>query len=73
MLSYHVVNGANVLSSTLSNGQNVTSFQGTDFRINIVDANASITDDNGGVANIIAVDVQGSNGVVHAIDAVILP
>ena len=73
VLSYHVVNGANVLSSTLSNGQNVTSFQGTDFTINVSGESASITDANGGVANIIAVDVQGANGVVHAIDAVIIP
>lgn len=73
VLSYHVINGSNVLSSALNNGQTVTSFGGSDFTINIADSQASITDANGGMANIIAVDVQGSNGVVHAIDAVILP
>jgi uncharacterized surface protein with fasciclin (FAS1) repeats len=72
VLKYHVVAGANVLSSTLTDGQVVTSFEGSDFTINTV-GGATITDANGNVVNIIATDVQGSNGVVHAISGVILP
>ena len=33
----------------------------------------SITDDNGGVANVTIADVRQSNGVIHVIDAVLLP
>lgn len=33
----------------------------------------TITDENGGVATVTAVDAASSNGVIHAIDAVILP
>jgi transforming growth factor-beta-induced protein len=32
-----------------------------------------LTDNNGRTANIIAVDVQASNGIVHVIDRVVLP
>ncbi|MFT5833313.1 MAG: putative surface protein with fasciclin (FAS1) repeats [Cognaticolwellia sp.] len=72
VLKYHVVAGANVLSSTLTDGQVVTSFEGSDFTINTANG-ATITDVNGNIVNIIITDVQGSNGVVHAIDGVILP
>lgn len=71
-LKYHVVAGANVLSATLSNNQLVTTFQGDDFTITTTDG-AKITDANNRVSNIIAVDVQASNGVIHVLDKVILP
>lgn len=72
VLQYHVVSGANVLSSQLTEGQQVTSFQGGKFTISLA-GGASITDAKGRKSNIVAVDVQGTNGVVHAIDKVILP
>ncbi|WP_299550346.1 fasciclin domain-containing protein [Seonamhaeicola sp.] len=33
----------------------------------------TLEDSNGRVSNIIAVDVKASNGVIHAIDKVVLP
>ena len=33
----------------------------------------TLTDNNGRVTNIVAVDVQANNGIIHAIDAVLLP
>lgn len=72
VLQYHVVSGANVLSTQLTEGQEVTTFQGGKFTIGLT-GGASITDAKARKSNIIAVDVQGSNGVVHAIDKVILP
>lgn len=72
VLQYHVVSGANVRSSALTEGQSVTTFQGGAFTIGLA-GGPKITDAQGRVANIIATDVQGSNGVVHAIDKVILP
>ena len=72
VLQYHVVSGANVRSAQLTDGQQVTTFQGGTFTVNLGDG-AKITDGQGRETNIIAVDVQGSNGVVHAIDRVILP
>ena len=73
VLSYHVVAGANVLSSTLTDGQVVGTFGGSDLTINIAGADVSITTSSAGSSNIVATDVQGINGVVHVIDAVLIP
>lgn len=72
VLQYHVVSGVNVLSSQLTEGQQVTTLQGGKFTIGLT-GGASITDAKGRKSNIVVVDVQGTNGVVHAIDKVILP
>lgn len=73
VLKYHVVAGSNVLSTSLTNNMMVTTFQGGTFTVNTPNSGASITDTNNRMSNIIAVDVQASNGVVHAIDKVLLP
>lgn len=71
-LKYHVVAGANVLSSSLTNGQVVSTFAGQNFTIGLT-GGAKITDANNRVSNITATDVQCSNGVIHVIDKVLLP
>ncbi|ESU21358.1 lipoprotein precursor [Flavobacterium cauense R2A-7] len=71
-LKYHVVAGSNVLSASLMNNQSVTTFQGGNFTITTM-GGAKITDANNRVSNIIAVDVQASNGVIHVLDKVLLP
>ncbi|AWH86499.1 fasciclin [Flavobacterium album] len=71
-LKYHVVTGQNVLSTSLMDNMEVGTFQGGDFTVNL-EGGASITDANGRVSNIIATDVQASNGVIHAINKVLLP
>lgn len=72
-LKYHVVTGANVLSTSLTNGQSVSTFAGQNFTINISGTSASITDANNRVSGITATDVQCSNGVIHVINKVLLP
>jgi len=72
VLQYHVVNGANVLASQLTNGQVVTTYGTNTFTINLT-GGAKIVDENNRTTNIIITDVQGTNGVVHAIDKVLLP
>lgn len=71
-LKYHVVAGANVISTSLTNNMMVTTFQGQDFTIT-TSGGAKITDANGRVSNIIATDVQCTNGIIHVIDKVVLP
>ncbi len=71
-LSYHVVTGANVRSSDISNGMIVSTFEGGSFTIN-TSGGTSITDENARVANIVAIDVQATNGVIHVLDKVLLP
>ena len=72
VLQYHVVNGANVVASSLTNGQVVATFGGSNFTINLT-GGAKIVDGQNRTTNIIITDVQGANGVVHAIDKVLLP
>lgn len=69
ILLYHVVSGR-VFSSDLSNGP-VSTVNGQSFQVNADDF--QITDAGGEVANIIAANIQGTNGVIHVIDRVILP
>ena len=71
VLNYHVIVNANVQSGDLANG-NVGTFQGEEITISI-DNGPQIIDATGIAANVIAADVQTGNGVVHAIDKVLLP
>lgn len=71
-LKYHVVTGANVQSTSLTNGQVVNTFASQSFTIGLT-GGAKITDANNRVSNIIATDVQCSNGIIHVIDKVLLP
>jgi len=68
-LNTHVIAGANVRAEDLTDG--VVGTLGDDITISAGDA--TITDPNGRVSNIVATNVQAINGVVHAIDKVILP
>lgn len=66
ILLYHVVAGNNV-SSGLTNG-NIPTLQGSDISVNV--GKGVVLNGN---TNVIIADVQGSNGVVHATDKVLLP
>ena len=71
VLKYHVVAGANVLSGDLTNGMTVTTLNGT-FTVNISGSTVTLTDESGATINVVATDVQGTNGVIHVIDKVLL-
>ena len=74
VLSYHVVVGANQLSVNLSGGMEFTTAQGGNLLFNFDDLGGGIlTDNNDRTSNIIALDVQADNGIIHAIDTVVLP
>ncbi len=67
ILLYHVI-GATVLSSDLSDGQVATTINGKDVTVTINDDGVFIND-----AQVTVVDIPADNGVVHVIDAVLLP
>ncbi|MCF8275783.1 MAG: fasciclin domain-containing protein [Flavobacteriales bacterium] len=71
VLTYHVANG-NVLAGALTESMMVPTAQGGSFTISLT-GGAEITDGAGRETNIIATDIQGSNGVIHAIDRVLIP
>ena len=66
ILTYHVVSGK-VMSGDLSNGMTAATVQGGDVTI-MTEGGVTV---NG--ANVVSADIEASNGVIHVIDAVILP
>jgi uncharacterized surface protein with fasciclin (FAS1) repeats len=67
ILTYHVVAGA-VKAADLKDGQKVKTLQGGELTVSIKDGKVKI---NG--ANVTAADLSGSNGVIHVVDAVLMP
>ncbi len=72
ILTYHVVSG-NVTSSMLSDKMSVTALNTGSFEIDLSGSTPKIIDGAGNSVAIVLTDVQGKNGVVHVIDAVLLP
>lgn len=74
VLKYHIVNGANVQANQLTNGSVTT--LGGNITINLTNV-AQIQTTSSQTVNILVGaatnDVQGTNGVIHAIDTVLLP
>lgn len=74
VLQYHVVSPANVLAASLTEGQIVTPIltPAQTFTIQL-SGGPKIKDARNRISNIIITDVQCSNGVIHAVDKVLLP
>lgn len=72
VLTYHVVSG-NVVAGDLTNGMSVTTVNGENFTVNISGSTVTLTDANGGVSTVVLTDVQGTNGVIHVLNKVIIP
>ena len=68
ILLYHVVSG-NVTSSMVSTGMVPTLNEGAQLDVAVSEGGVTIN----GNTNVVAVDVQGTNGVIHAVNKVLLP
>jgi len=79
ILTYHVVSGkfdaAAVIEAINSNNGTftVTTVQGGAIDLSLSDGNVVLTDAKGGTATVVIADVAASNGVIHAIDTVVMP
>ena len=79
ILTYHVVSGnvmADDLMKMIEEGKGKTSFatvNGEMLTAMVVDGKVMIKDAKGGTATVTAADVKQSNGVVHVVDAVLMP
>ena len=70
ILTYHVVAGEVDAETAISlDGQSAETVNGAEINISVVDGSVVIND----TATVIAADVEASNGIVHVIDAVLLP
>ena len=79
LLTYHVVLGKFEATSvieaiTKNNGKfTVTTVQGGKIDLTLKDGKVILTDAKGGMSTVILADVAASNGVIHAIDSVVMP
>ncbi len=71
ILTYHVVS-AKVMAADVKPGM-VKTVNGADFTVTAEGGSVMITDGQGKQANVIKTDIVASNGVIHVIDAVLLP
>ena len=72
VLQYHVLTST-VGSAAIPFGKAITPAGGGFFKIDLVANKPVITDGRNGKSNITTTDIKASNGVVHLIDAVLLP
>lgn len=79
VLTYHVVAGkfeaaAVIEAINKNNGKyTVTTVQGGAIVLSLKDGKVILTDANGGTSTVVLADVATSNGVIHAIDTVVMP
>jgi uncharacterized surface protein with fasciclin (FAS1) repeats len=79
ILTYHVVSGkfdaATVIDAikTNNNKYTVTTVQGNKIDLSLNEDKVILTDATGATATVVIADVAASNGVIHAIDAVVMP
>lgn len=79
ILTYHVVAGefkaADVVKAIKANNGsfNITTVQGGTLTASLSGANVILTDTKGNKSTVVIADVDASNGVIHAIDTVVMP
>ena len=72
VLKYHVLSGT-VRKAAVPLGAAITPLEGGIFKVDSVGTDLVITDGRNRTSKIIVTDVAASNGVIHAIDKVLLP
>jgi len=71
ILTYHVVPGE-IMAADVKSGE-VTTVNGQTFTIDAMADGVTITDAQGNTAKVTSTDIVATNGVIHVIDAVLLP
>ena len=79
ILTYHVVSGefyaTDVVNAINENGGSfmVKTLQGSELELKLWEGDVYVKDNSGNKAKVIITDVKTSNGVIHAIDTVVIP
>ena len=71
-LGYHLLINQNVEASELQDGQSLETYIGSNIDVDLTDG-AKLKTASGQTVSISVTDIQGTNGVIHVIDAVLLP
>lgn len=79
LLSYHVIKGefkADAVVKAINdnkNAYNITTLAGENLTLSLKDGKVMVKDGKGKMATVAVADVDASNGVIHGIDAVLMP
>jgi uncharacterized surface protein with fasciclin (FAS1) repeats len=79
ILTYHVIAGSFNATAVIdaikaNNGVfEVATVNGGKIKLSLVNGKVTLTDAKGGMATVIMADVPASNGIIHAIDTVVMP
>ena len=79
LLKYHVVSGeymaADIVKAIQDNegSFSIATVEGEELKASLDGENVILTDANGNKSTVVMTDVDASNGVIHAIDAVVMP
>jgi len=70
-LTYHVITPANVRAADVTAGE-VSTLSTQMITLSHTDG-VTVTDQADGISTVAIADIQGTNGVIHAIDKVLIP
>ncbi len=79
ILTYHVVAGnidAEAVLKAIKKGKGkavLTTVAGGKLTATVENGKVILTDENGGKSTVVATDLKATNGIIHVIDAVVLP
>ena len=74
VLSYHIVNGVNIQNNEFTQNQTLTTLDNGTLTVNITSSAQLLTTDTmQGAVNITLTDIQGTNGVIHTVEEVLIP
>ncbi len=68
VLQYHVIAGTSIKSTDLTDGQKAATALGDEITVGVTTGGVTIN-----TANVVTADVEAKNGIVHVVDAVLVP
>lgn len=72
ILNYQIIPGK-ITANQFVSGQKIKTQNGQELTVELTDGKVAFIDAKGGKAVIIKADINASNGIVHTVDAVLLP
>ncbi|MGC3995346.1 MAG: fasciclin domain-containing protein [Propionicimonas sp.] len=74
ILTYHVVAGEVTADQVMGlDGKEVKTLEGGTFTVKVGDDGVSLVDGAGNTVKVTQTDIMASNGVIHVVDAVLMP
>lgn len=74
ILQFHVIEGEVPAADVMEmDGEMVQTLQGTEFTVQLEGENVFLVDGAGNQINVVETDIDATNGVIHAIDGVMMP